>query len=126
MECDSLLHLREKTKWSAKQGFDGTAAAMPVGDRKRVRVAPGVKALRIPVPPGTVVRTKRTRTLLGDLVRPGQTLLVAEGGRGGLGARRSAQPLAPKKPRKKNPNAEDDDAVIEILDEARTPKRTPG
>jgi GTPase involved in cell partitioning and DNA repair len=33
------------------------------------------------------VRRKRGRVLLGDLVRPGQQLRVADGGRGGLGAR---------------------------------------
>lgn len=124
MECESLLHLREKGRWTARRGLDGTAAPMPVGDRKRVRAPPPPKALRIPVPPGTVVRTKRTRTLLGDLVRPGQTLLVAEGGRGGLGARRSAQPVAPKSrrkaPRGGDPDDPDGGAFIEVLEEQVT------
>jgi Obg family GTPase CgtA len=54
-------------------------------------------SLRIPVPPGTVVRRRRGRILLGDLVRPGQTLRVASGGRGGLGARASGE--GPRTPR---------------------------
>jgi GTP-binding protein len=41
--------------------------------------------LRIKVPCGTEVRDARTGILLGDLTRPGEELLVAVGGRGGLG-----------------------------------------
>ena len=38
--------------------------------------------LRVPVPPGTFVRTKSGK-VLGDLVRPGEELCVAAGGEGG-------------------------------------------
>ena len=41
--------------------------------------------LVIRVPCGTEVRDRRTGILLGDLTHPGETLLVACGGRGGLG-----------------------------------------
>lgn len=41
----------------------------------------------IEVPCGTVVMDAETGEFLGDLVRPGQTLRVAEGGKGGLGNR---------------------------------------
>ncbi|MEL7645471.1 MAG: GTPase ObgE [Anaerolineaceae bacterium] len=41
--------------------------------------------LIIPVPPGTIVYDDETTRLLGDLVNPGQTLVVAKGGRGGRG-----------------------------------------
>lgn len=41
----------------------------------------------IDVPCGTVVYDAETGALLGDLVRPAQTLCVAEGGKGGLGNR---------------------------------------
>jgi GTP-binding protein len=41
--------------------------------------------LRIRVPCGTEVRDCRTGILLGDLTAPGEELLVAAGGRGGLG-----------------------------------------
>ena len=39
----------------------------------------------IQVPPGTIVYNDETTQLLGDLVNPGQTLIVAKGGRGGRG-----------------------------------------
>lgn len=41
--------------------------------------------LIIPVPLGTTVRDAGTGELIGDLTRDGETLLVAQGGRGGLG-----------------------------------------
>ncbi|KAJ9525634.1 hypothetical protein QJQ45_003344 [Haematococcus lacustris] len=41
--------------------------------------------LEVPVPPGTVVKRKATGALLGELLRPGDKLLVAKGGRGGQG-----------------------------------------
>jgi GTP-binding protein len=41
--------------------------------------------IRLPVPPGTVVRDAETGELLADLTTSGQKALVARGGRGGLG-----------------------------------------
>jgi GTPase len=41
--------------------------------------------LAIPVPPGTVVRDADTGELLADLIRPGDSVTVAAGGRGGRG-----------------------------------------
>lgn len=41
--------------------------------------------LRIPVPPGTLVRDGETGEVLADLIHPGQEALIARGGRGGRG-----------------------------------------
>ncbi len=41
--------------------------------------------LRIPVPPGTVIRDAETGAILADLTYPGQEALVARGGHGGRG-----------------------------------------
>jgi GTP-binding protein len=41
--------------------------------------------LVIPVPPGTIVHDNDNNELLGDLVTPGQRLVVCKGGRGGKG-----------------------------------------
>ena len=44
---------------------------------------------------GTVVKRKRGGALLGEIMNPGDTLLVAHGGKGGLGVvRPAAQPSA--------------------------------
>mgnify|MGYP005845054473 FL=1 len=44
----------------------------------------------IEVPPGTIVRDAKTGELIADLVKPGQKILVAKGGRGGRGNARFA------------------------------------
>ncbi len=41
--------------------------------------------LVLPVPPGTEVRDEATGELLGEVLKPGDAILVAQGGRGGLG-----------------------------------------
>jgi len=92
---DSLLHLRERKRWRAKDGLSGAAAPAAVGDRGRERAAGRQPPLRIPVPPGTVVRRRRGGALLGDLIAPGQQLVVAAGGRGGLGARAGGGSVSP-------------------------------
>ncbi len=48
------------------------------------------ETVRVPVPPGTVVRDTETGHLLADLTEPGQEAVVARGGRGGRGNARFA------------------------------------
>lgn len=72
----TLLDFKYKRLFAASDGSRGgpnrcTGASAP--------------PLRIRVPCGTEVRDRRTGILLGDLVTPGDELLVAAGGRGGLG-----------------------------------------
>ena len=63
--------------------------------------------VRIPVPPGTVVRDEQGR-VLGDLLSPGQELIVCRGGRGGRGNARyaSSRNQAPRMAEKGEPGEE--------------------
>lgn len=73
---NTLRHFARKRRFVAAQGGKGQAR-----DMRGKNGAP----LFVPVPPGTVVRLADTGELLGDLTEPGQTLVVARGGRGGRG-----------------------------------------
>ena len=68
----------------------------------------------LPVPPGTVVYDLETGALLGELVEPGQELLVAKGGRGGRGNARFATPTH-RAPREWEPGEEGEDRTVELV-----------
>jgi GTPase len=71
-----LVEYRFKHHFRAESGGAGT------GSKKHGKAGHDLDLL---VPPGTVVTDTATADLIGDLVIPGQRLLVARGGRGGLG-----------------------------------------
>lgn len=72
----SLLDFRYKSIYKAERGEHG---------RGKNQHGASADDLYITVPVGTVVRDFGTGQILGDLVRNGQTLKVAKGGRGGRG-----------------------------------------
>ncbi|MCC2685288.1 MAG: obg [Paenibacillaceae bacterium] len=69
----------------------------PAGEKGRNKSQHGASAddMYVRVPPGTVVVDDDTQEVLGDLVREGQELVVARGGRGGRGNIRFATPNNP-------------------------------
>ena len=73
---DSLLDFHSRKTWRAKKGYHGSAAPNAGAGRadRGERVAPDQEDLYIDVPPGTVVRRKRSGQLLGDMTKHGQTL----------------------------------------------------
>ena len=68
----------------------------------------------LPVPPGTVVLDATTGATLGEVVRPGDELLVAKGGRGGRGNARFATPTH-QAPREWEPGDEGEDRTLELV-----------
>jgi len=79
----TLVDLRYKKTYKAERGGDGAS------NNKHGKDAPD---LVIDVPVGTVVTDLKTGELIADLVAPGQTVVVAKGGRGGRGNARFATP----------------------------------
>jgi GTP-binding protein len=74
---NTLLSFRYKRKFSAENGGHG---------KKQTMRGKQGQDLEIAVPPGTVVRAEiDDETYTIDLERPGQRLLAARGGKGGLG-----------------------------------------
>ncbi|OVA08704.1 GTP binding domain [Macleaya cordata] len=77
---DTLLEFHKKTRHNAKRGGNVDAMGVLTSQLRDGFAAP---TLRIPVPVGTVVKRKRG-TFLADLARPGDEILVARGGQGGI------------------------------------------
>lgn len=75
-DLNTLLPFRYKKRFTAGSGGNGA------GQKKQGKAG---APLQLKVPPGTVVRDAETNDLLADLVTAGDSAIVAEGGRGGLG-----------------------------------------
>ena len=75
-DLNTLLPFRYKKNFAASDGGNGAGA------KKHGKTGNDVL---IKVPPGTVVRAAESRELVADLVTLGDQVVVAEGGRGGLG-----------------------------------------
>jgi GTP-binding protein len=75
-DADNLAPLVHKRFWKAEKG-EGGGSSLCHGRKG--------KDLVILVPPGTVVRDRDRGNVLKDLTEPGQSLIVAQGGRGGRG-----------------------------------------
>ncbi len=73
---NTLVAYRHKSRYVAKDGAKGAV---------NNQTGRSADDLIVPMPPGTVVYDDDTGELLGDLVEPGQRLLVVKGGRGGRG-----------------------------------------
>lgn len=72
----TLIDYHYKRHYKAERGRHGKGA---------IRHGPCGDDLLLPVPLGTIVRDEETGELLADLVRDGDRVVVAQGGRGGRG-----------------------------------------
>src|SRR6185295_17742406 len=77
----TLLDYRYRTSWKAERGQHG---------KGKTKTGSWGDDLYLPVPPGTEIRDAATGEYLGEVMRGGQQLLVARGGRGGRGNARFA------------------------------------
>ncbi len=73
---NTLVDFRYQTRYKAQSGESG---------RKRNSTGASGADLEIRVPVGTSIFVAETEELIGDLVKPGEKLLVAKGGKRGLG-----------------------------------------
>jgi GTP-binding protein len=72
----TLLDYTYRRRWTAGSGEPGGPSQ---------QTGRSAEDLLLPVPPGTVVKDADTGELVGELIEPGERVLVARGGRGGLG-----------------------------------------
>jgi GTP-binding protein len=101
----TLLDYRYHTLWKAERGHHGKGKNMS---------GKSAEDVYLPVPPGTELRDADTGELLGELVEPGQTLLVAQGGHGGRGNQHFAT-ATHQSPREFEPGVEGVERNIELL-----------
>jgi GTPase len=101
----TLLDYRYRTEWKAERGQHG---------KGKTQTGASGDDLRLPVPPGTEVRDAETGELLGEVLRAGEELLVARGGRGGRGNARFATSTH-QAPREWEPGEEGEERRLELV-----------
>jgi GTPase len=101
----TLLDYRYRTVWKAERAEHG---------RGKTQTGASSADIVLPVPPGTVVKDADTGELIGEVLGPGDTLLVARGGRGGRGNARFATSTH-QAPREWEPGEEGQERQIELV-----------
>src|SRR5438552_6190756 len=101
----TLLDYRYHMHWRAERGQHGKGKNMS---------GKSAEDVYLPVPPGTEVRDAETGEILGELIKPDQTLLVAKGGRGGRGNQHFATPTH-QSPREWEPGEQGAERRLELV-----------
>jgi len=101
----TLLDYRYRTHWKAERGQHGKGKNM---------TGKTGSDLQLPVPPGTEVHDAASGELLGEVLAPGDALLVAKGGRGGRGNARFATPTH-QSPREWEPGEYGEEKSLELV-----------
>src|SRR5918912_3640626 len=100
----TLLDYTYRDSWRAEDGEHGS------GGNKTGRSGEGIV---LPVPPGTVVRDVDTGQVLGEVVEPGDEIVVARGGRGGKGNAHFAT-ATHQAPREYQPGEDGQERTLEL------------
>lgn len=79
----TLIDFKYKRKYVAEAGENGGAANCS---------GKSGKDLVIKVPPGTIIKDENTSRILADMTKPGQSVILARGGKGGAGNQHFATP----------------------------------
>jgi GTPase len=101
----TLLDYRYHTRWVAQRGQHGKGKNM---------TGKSAEDVYLPVPAGTEIRDADTGEILGELIDPAQTLLVAKGGRGGRGNQHFATPTH-QSPREWEPGEGGQERRVELV-----------
>jgi GTPase len=101
----TLLDYRYRNAWKAERAEHG---------KGKTQTGASSADVYLPVPAGTLVRDAATGDLLGEVLGPGDTILVAKGGRGGRGNARFATSTH-QAPREWEPGEEGEDRSIELV-----------
>jgi GTP-binding protein len=101
----TLLDYRYRTAWKAERGEHG---------KGKTKTGATADDIYLPVPPGTEIREPESGKLIAEILRPGDTVLVARGGRGGRGNARFATPTH-QSPREWEPGEEGQERQIQLV-----------
>ncbi|WP_024889881.1 Obg family GTPase CgtA [Luteimonas huabeiensis] len=101
---NTLVDFRHETRFRAQRGENGMGRQM---------YGKGGEDLTIMVPVGTVVTNVATDEVIGDLTAHGQRLLVARGGRGGLGNMHFKSSVN-RAPRKATPGEDGEERLLRL------------
>jgi GTP-binding protein len=101
----TLLDYRYKTAWKAERGEHG---------KGKTKTGASADDVYMPVPPGTVIRDADTGAVIGEVLSPGDVVLVARGGRGGRGNARFAT-ATHQSPREWEPGEEGQERRVELV-----------
>jgi GTP-binding protein len=101
---NTLVDFRHQTQFRAQRGENGMGRQM---------YGKAGEDLTITVPVGTVVTNVSTDEVIGDLTRHGDRLLVAKGGKGGLGNMHFKSSIT-RAPRKATPGEEGEERLLKL------------
>ena len=101
----TLLDYRYRTLWQAERGQHG---------KGKTKTGASAEDIYLPIPPGTLIRDAATSERVGEVLRPGDTVLLARGGRGGRGNARFATPTH-QAPREWEPGEAGEERQLELV-----------